>query len=81
MNQTTFSEINITRQDNSYIINQVDEIDKLPHFEKQKEFTSKRAMAQYIGVNVRSAKFAPIQIIAPGNIQTTNDKYKALKNS
>ena len=75
---TSFNGIFIKHQDGRYTIDQQDKIEKLTIAKTQKEFSSMRALAQYIGVNTRPDICAPIQLIAPGNKQTTTAEFKSL---
>ena len=64
-----------------YSMSQADKIEKLAIAETQQEFTSQRALAQYIGVNVRPDICAPVQLIAPGKLPTTDKERKSLKKT
>ena len=62
-----------------YTITQCDKIRKLDDkIEGEKQFISQRALAQYIGVNVRPDICAPVQLITPGNAPPSNNDYKSL---
>lgn len=78
---TTFNGITITSHDNMIKIQQTEKIMKLKPATTDKEFASQRALAQYIGVNVRPDTCAPIQLIAPGNAPTTKSEFKTLKKA
>lgn len=45
------------------------------------DFISQRALAQYIGVNVRPDICAPVQLIAPGKNEVTDKDIKSLKKT
>lgn len=82
----TFNGINISRTTfdqtkHKYSINQTDKINKLSIVNDQKDFTSHRALAQYIGVNARPDVCAPVQLVAPGSTPTTDEEYKLFKRT
>ena len=74
----TFNGINIHKQEHQYIMKQEDKIDRLIISSTEKEFTSQRAAAQYIGVNTRPDIATPFQLLAPGNQPTTPAQFKSL---
>ena len=64
-----------------YIIDQSDKIRRLEPADNSSDFISQRALAQYIGVNVRPDICAPVQLIAPGKNEVTDKDIKSLKKT
>lgn len=60
------------------IMDQADKIEALTKPTNDKDFASRRADAEYIGVNCRPDICAPVQLTAPGRQRTTKDEYKTL---
>lgn len=56
-----------------------DKVQNLEITESQKEFTSQRAMARYIGVNSRPDICATVQLIAPRSDPTSQIEFKLLE--
>ena len=82
LKDTSFNGINICRTiEGQYKINQTDKIDRLESSTTQKGFASMRALAQYVGVNVRPDVCAPIQLIAPGSEPTTKEQFTSLRKA
>lgn len=72
-----FNGIRLTRGNDSVVrMEQRDKIEKLTIPTNDKEFASKHAMVQYIGVNFHPDVCAPVQLVAPGQEQTTKEGYK-----
>ena len=75
----TFNGLTLTRSTNGKIYaTQKEKILRLKHPTNQSEFTSNRALAQYIGVCVRPDLCAAIQLLAPGKEPTTPTEMKQL---
>lgn len=75
----TFNGMNINIERNTIRTNQSDKIDALSIPMTQKEFASERAAAQYVGVNTRPDICANVQLLPPGQEQTTPDELKQFK--
>lgn len=78
---TSFNGIMIHKEGTKMVIAQKEKIDRLHMVDTQVEFNSQRALAQYVGVNVRPDVCAPIQLIAPGSQPTTDAEFKSLRRS
>lgn len=75
-----FNGVRVSRIANGGIkMDQGDKIRSLSFPTSDKQFASKRAMAQYIGVNCRPDVCAPVQLVAPGREPTSKDEYRTLK--
>lgn len=80
--QIPFNGIMIAKEkDGTIKVTQQEKITKLQHPATQKDFTSQRALAQYIGVCTRPDVCANIQLIAPGAQKTTEDEFRTLKKT
>ena len=73
------SQVNLSRnRDVRYKITQQDKVTKLKLVDNIADFVSFRALAQYIGVNVRPDICAPVQLIAPGSTPPSRGDMKTL---
>lgn len=63
------------------VISQTAKIEKLNEVNDEKDFISKRALAQYIGVCTRPDICANVQLIAPGTNPVSDDDYKTLNST
>lgn len=66
-------------KDVRYRLTQTEKISKLNFDNTAASFVSNRALAQYIGVNVRPDVCAPVQLIAPGLEPPTKEEMKLLR--
>lgn len=76
-----FNGFDIKLGDELIRITETPKIEKLTHPKNQKQFDSKRALAQYVAVTPRPYLFSPKKLIAAGNTQSTKAHYKSLKNT
>ena len=77
----SFNGIYICKKGETYSMTHGEKIDKLECVETQKAFVSQKALAQYIGVNVRPDVCASIQLVAPGSKPTSDEEYKTFKRT
>lgn len=81
-NQTKFRGLTIKRNhEGVFFTTQEDKIKILSKKSTQKELSSSRSLARYVGVCVRPYVCAPVQLIAPGNTSSTEARFKALHKS
>ena len=74
-----FNGITLMNNMGTYTMMQADKILKLRVPTNNAEYISQRALAQYVGVNVRPDVCAPVQLLVPGKEEVTTLQYKQLK--
>lgn len=68
------------RDDNVFVTSQPDKVYKLALPGTKAEFASNKALAQYVGFNVRLDICTPTQLVAPGSTVTTATEQKTLSH-
>lgn len=77
-----FNGIQIRQQSTGEIeITQTDKVERLKMPKEEKEFTSQRALAQYVGVNTRPDICTAVQLLTPGHEATMKEEFTAFKKT